>query len=83
MKPNLQLIHDEEPTAAAIMQARIEQGWREYRSPSGDISNPHGWQPIATGAANPLDVDAVLAPRFVVVDAPLPWWRRVLRWVRC
>lgn len=83
MKPNLRLLDSDEPTAAEVYMARIIQSHREYRSPEPDVSG-QGWQPVTTDATNLLPVDAIQGRSYkvVVTDSPVPFWRKVMRWLK-
>jgi hypothetical protein len=61
-----------EPTRQDIFMAEIAQENREAR-----------WTPISEPQINPtFDPDEILerASRYVILDTPIPRWRRLLRW---
>ena len=70
-----------EPSRQMVALARVEQQHREYRSSNADVSNPQGWHPIDISASKVLDTDKALLRSYkvVVVDGPLPWYRKLLR----
>jgi len=67
----LRLIDGDEPTAEAVYMARIEQSHREW--------SKQGWHPVDVAATRPLVVDDVTTYKVIVVDRPIPLWRRILR----
>jgi len=83
MNPKPRLVQrDKEPTRAEIEMAHIQQNWREWRSPWSDVAKA-GWEPINGSGANPLNTDVVRRATYTVkVDAPIGFWRSLLRKVR-
>lgn len=80
MNHKLRLLDTEEPTAAEVYRARVEQGWREWSGPQGQP-----WQPFSEPQQLPtLAVDDVQRRSYkvIVVDSPIPFWRKVMRWLR-
>lgn len=80
MKPNLRLLDSDEPSCADVALAAIEQDQSEWSGPCGKTD---GWQPITTDATNPLPVDAIQGRSYkvVITNSPIPFWRRVMRWL--
>lgn len=69
-------------TREQTAMAQIERSWEQWRSPNADITAPDGWRPVDDLATKPLVVDEVIARTYrVVSDAPVPLWRRCLRWL--
>ena len=61
MNPQLKIVIDHEPTRAEIMQAKIEQSWREYRT---ETNQP--WQPIDRGRGlHLIDPDRVVSYKVI------------------
>lgn len=72
MKP-LRLVDHDEPTRQMIELARIDQEHRDSK-----------WTPCETPRGH-FDVDGILArsePRYAPTDKPIPYWRKILRWLR-
>lgn len=80
-RPRLLKQEESEPTRQQIEMARINQSWREYRSPNSDVSG-EGWKPANDNAENPLDVYTVRGYLVLKVDAPISRLRRLIRWIR-
>lgn len=83
-RPRL-VVHDavDDVSRVDVEMARISQSHREWRSPWADVTGASGWQSINTTADNPLDVDRVIGRQYrVMAGVPLPWHRRVVRWVK-
>jgi hypothetical protein len=75
----LHLIDGDEPTREMVAIAKIEQNQSEWAGPCGKTD---GWKPIETAADSPLPVDEVQRKSYkvIVIDSPIPLWRRILRW---
>lgn len=84
MKSNLRLAHTEERDRVEIAMERINASWIAWKSPVSEVLATDGWRPVDDLASNPLDIDAAQRKSYkvIVVDAPVPLWRRLLRKVK-
>lgn len=87
MAVKLRLLDTEEPPAASLDArkldaiAEIEQSMREWSGPCGRTD---GWKPVEVDATKPLPVDDVQRRSYkvIVVNSPIPFWRKVMRWLK-
>lgn len=81
MKPKLKLARSEDDVSQEdIFRAGIEQNWFEWTGPSGKP-----WVPFAEPQENPaLPVEEISrrATKQIIIDQPVPLWRRLMRWLR-
>lgn len=76
-RPRLLKQDEPEPSRADIEMARISQSWREWNGINGKP-----WQPVKDDVRNPLDVDTVRGYLIIKTDAPISWFKWLLRRLR-